>query len=158
MRPSSDEYFLALTLLVSQRATCARRKVGCVLVDKHNHIIATGYNGVSAGARHCTSHPCPGADAPSGTGLDLCEASHAEQNALLQCHEVQAIDTAYVTASPCITCTKLLLNTSCQRVVFIERYTHPQAEDLWANTRKHGMWQQHPKPTWVFQGVISGNR
>jgi hypothetical protein len=40
---------------------------------------------------------------PSGTGLDVCEAIHAEQNALLQCKDVEQIDTAYVTAMPCMT-------------------------------------------------------
>lgn len=76
-------------------------------------------------------HACPGANAPSGQGLDACQAIHAEQNALLQCRDVYAIHTAYVTASPCITCCKLLLNTSCERIVFLTPYPHPEAKALW---------------------------
>src|SRR3546814_1170368 len=83
---------------------------------------------------------CSGAFSPSGTNLDGCEAIHAEQNALLQCKDVREIHTCYCTASPCVTCTKLLLNTGCMRVVFMEEYPHPAARDLW--TRAGREWVQ----------------
>lgn len=130
-RLSKDEYFSQLALLVARRSTCARRSVGCVLVSHRGHILGTGYNGVPRGHTHCTDVRCPGAALPSGTGLDVCEAIHAEQNALLQCKDVEQIDTAYVTAMPCMTCTKLLLNTSCRRVVYVEPYPHEAAKQLW---------------------------
>ena len=133
-RPPIDDYFLAVAKLVSTRATCARRQVGCVLVDDKNHVLATGYNGVASGLPHCIDVPCSGAHAPSGTGLDLCEAIHAEQNALLQCKNVYEIQTVYCTASPCITCIKLLLNTTCKRIVFIEEYPHGRSKELWEAT------------------------
>jgi dCMP deaminase len=133
MRPSKDVYFLRMAQLVATRATCARRQVGCVLVSGRGHVLATGYNGVAAGRPHCNEgHPCEGANLPSGTGLDLCQAAHAEQNALLQCHDVHEIETCYCTTAPCVTCTKLLLNTSCRRVVFVADYPHTQAAmQLW---------------------------
>lgn len=140
-RPSRDSYFLEIAQVVSKRATCARRRVGCVLVDKGNRVLATGYNGVPRGFRHCIDNPCAGASAPSGTGLDACLATHAEANALLQCGDTEAIDTCYVTASPCIHCTKLLLNTSCRRVVFLEEYPHPQSKDLWLSV-KEKIWDK----------------
>lgn len=130
-RISVDQYFLRMADLVRSRGTCARRRVGCVLTNSRKHVLATGYNGVAAGLPHCTDDPCPGATCPSGTGLELCEAIHAEQNALLQCRDVWAIDTCYCTASPCITCIKLLLNTSCRRIVFAESYAHEKARQLW---------------------------
>lgn len=40
-------------------------------------------------------------------------------------------DTAYVTTMPCMTCMKLLLNTSCHRIVYIEEYPHMEAADFW---------------------------
>lgn len=83
------------------------------------------------GFRDTFPHACPGAHAASGTNLDGCHALHAEQNALLQCRDPWQIHTAYVTASPCMTCTKLLLNTSCRRIVFKEVYPHSEAEVLW---------------------------
>lgn len=77
---------------------------------------------------------CEGAHARSGTNLDGCEAVHAEQNALLQCRDVYSIDVAYVTASPCMTCTKLLLNTSCREIIFLEEYPHSAAKELWESS------------------------
>lgn len=137
-RPERDEYFLAMAALVSLRATCRRRRVGCVLVDNHRHVLATGYNGVARGRDHCLDTPCLGADLPSGTGLDKCEAIHAEQNAMLQCKDTQAIETAYITVSPCVTCVKLLMNTGCKRIVFLENYTQLAARELWK-----GEWIHH---------------
>lgn len=113
-----------------------------MLLDRSGHVIATGYNGVASGLPHCNEYgrhvstkdypnACAAADAPSGQSLDGCQAIHAEQNALLQCREVREIQTAYVTASPCMTCTKLLLNTGCKRIVYLEEYPHATAKDLW---------------------------
>lgn len=83
---------------------------------------------------------CEGAGAPSGAALDACQAIHAEQNALLQCHDIYQIRVAYITASPCITCCKLLLNTSCKRIVFMDEYPHPQARSLWEGAGRD--WDQ----------------
>lgn len=77
-------------------------------------------------------HACPGAKSPSGTNLDGCEAIHAEQNALLQCKDVYEIHACYVSCSPCMTCIKLLLNTSCKFIFFSKEYPHSTAGDLWA--------------------------
>lgn len=130
-RPTIEVYFNAMAKLVATRATCPRRQVGCVLVNKRNHVLATGYNGVASGQKHCIEHNCPGVNLPSGVGLDKCEAIHAEQNALLQCSDVYAIHACYVTVSPCITCIKLLLNTSCQHIFFSEEYVNIDAKKLW---------------------------
>lgn len=149
-RLSKDEYFVAMASLVSRRSTCQRRAVGCVLVSPLGHVLATGYNGVPRGSAHCIDHPCAGAGLPSGTGLDKCEAIHAEQNALLQCKDVMSIETAYVTTMPCMTCTKLLLNTSCKIIVYSEPYPHSEAAELW---RKNGrVIIQAPKQFPEFAG------
>ena len=138
MRPSRDEWAIKLAQLTGERSTCCRRQVGCVLLNKKGHVLATGYNGVAAGLPHCNEvvptghegthfdhltheerpHACAGATAESGTQLDACQAIHAEQNALLQCKDVYEIHAAYVTTSPCITCTKLLMNTGCEVIIF----------------------------------------
>lgn len=131
-RPSIAKTFMNIAIELSRRATCGRRKVGCVMVNSRNHIISTGYNGVARGQDHCTDKPCPGADMESGTGHDVCEAIHAEQNALLQCNNVWAIADCYTTTAPCMACTKLLLNTSCTRIFFKEGYeVHSEAKELW---------------------------
>lgn len=132
MRVGIDETMLHVAVVVARRGTCKRRQVGCVLTNQRNHILSTGYNGVAAGVEHCVDYPCPGAQAPSGEGLDLCQAIHAEQNALLQCPDVYQIHTAWCTTAPCIHCVKLLLNTSCQRIIFLHSYPHAKnSEELW---------------------------
>lgn len=150
MRPSRDEWALKLALMTAQRATCCRRRVGCVLLNERGHVLGTGYNGVAAGQPHCNEHDmfdpvgfpnaCSGANAPSGQSLDGCQAIHAEQNALLQCRDVYSIHTAYVTTSPCMTCMKLLLNTSCRRIVFVEEYPHVEAKRMWEASGRQ--WEQ----------------
>lgn len=130
-RLSSDEYFLAMAVLVSLRGTCARRKVGCVLVDEGKRVLATGYNGVAKGVPHCLDRPCSSAKSASGTNLVNCGAVHAEQNALLQCKNVDDIRTIYCTASPCDSCIKLFLNTDAERIVFLEPYQELQPMKLW---------------------------
>lgn len=121
-REPKEVYFLKIAKLVATRATCPRRSVGCVITNKHGHIKATGYNGVPCGFDHCTDTPCGGQNHSSGQGLSSCMATHAEQNALLQCDDTMSIDSIYVTTSPCVTCAKLIGNTSCKNVYFIERY------------------------------------
>jgi dCMP deaminase len=49
-------------------------------------------------------------------------ATHAEQNALLQCDNTMDIDTIFLTTAPCITCAKLIGNTSCKTVIYSEKY------------------------------------
>ena len=133
-REVSDFYFLKMALLVSERGTCARRKVGSIFVNKRNHVIATGYNGNPSGFPHCTDKPCAGANSLPGTDLDKCEAIHAEQNALLQCKDVYDIDRVYTTLEPCIHCVKLLLNTSTQQIIYGEKYVHDLARNLWESS------------------------
>lgn len=141
-RPSTDEYFLRMASLVALRSTCARRQVGCVLVDSNNHVLATGYNGVCRGAAHCIDKPCAGANAPSGTSLHLCEAIHAEQNALMQCRDINAIHTVYCTASPCVLCMRLLVGTSALKIVFAEEYPHPESKIM--ATSRSITWKHLP--------------
>lgn len=145
MRISKDRWAISLAALTAERSTCLRRHVGCVLLDKQGRVLSTGYNGVARGQAHCNQptgfsvnppadvfgHACPGAKAVSGTNLDGCHAIHAEQNALLQCKDIDAIHSCYVTTSPCMTCTKLLLNTGCQEIFFMDEYPQLAARDLW---------------------------
>jgi len=130
IRTDKDTYFLKIAKLTSERGTCVRRKVGCVIVDKHNHVMATGYNGVPKNFPHCFYNPCLGANSKTGKNLNQCLAIHAEQNALLQCKDIMAIDTIYCTITPCITCAKLIANTSCNRVVCSEKYSDEEALNL----------------------------
>ena len=127
-----DRYFLDIAEKVATRATCPRRRVGCVLVDSKQHIVATGYNGVPAGFTHCIEVPCEGATLPSGTGLDLCEAIHSEVNAFLQLRSDDEL-TAYMTVTPCYTCSKMFANSSVTRIVALEEYVHERSREILNN-------------------------
>lgn len=104
---------------LAQLSTCSRRSVGCVIVDHRYRIIGSGYNGVPSGYKHCSDEPCPLAGSEHGSS---CYASHAEANALVQCRDVDQIKAVFSTVFPCIECTKLIMNTSCERVYYLYDY------------------------------------
>lgn len=131
-RPDWDVYFSLITHVISLRGSCCRRRAGAVLVDKDHNTLSTGYNGKAAGLVDCLVKPCAGASLGSGTGLDSCEAIHAEVNALMRCRDIRDIHTAYVTCSPCVNCVDILLGTGCKRIVFTETYAHnSESERRW---------------------------
>ena len=159
-----DDYFLKMLDLVASRSTCARRAVAAILTDGAGCVLATGYNGVPRGMPHCIDVPCPGADQPSGMGLDLCEAIHAEQNALLQCHRLDLARVLYCSVVPCYPCAKLIVNTQIHKVVVKEDY----AAAHWDRTLKIFRWRNlhikmgnmfwsYEKDAWVSNDAVTGS-
>jgi dCMP deaminase len=126
-RLGKDEYFMEIAKIVAKRSTCLRRDVGAVLV-KESHIISTGYNGTPAGLSHCTSDTCvrKKLNIPSGKDPHLCRAVHAELNCIIQAARhgtsIEGDTTIYVTAFPCIDCTKILINAGIRRIVYLGDY------------------------------------
>jgi len=118
MRPDWDSYFMKIAAAVSERSTCDRALVGCVLVlDKR--ILTTGFNGSPAGQEHC--------DEAGHLIVDghCVRTIHAETNAIIQAalHGVSTRgSTCYVTHLPCINCTKALINAGITRIVYGEAY------------------------------------
>jgi len=123
-RPSWDNYFLKLAMLVSERATCPRMHCGCVLV-KDRQILATGYNGSIPGDAHCEDDGCMVID------NHCVRTIHAEINALLQCasHGVNTFGAkAYVTNMPCTNCAKALIAAGISEIVIFSDYHDTLAE------------------------------
>ena len=112
---------MVMAAQLSHLGTCSRRKVGAIFLDSRFRVLSTGYNGTPYGLIHCTGQ-CAGELSTTGKDLDKCEAVHAEQNALLQCSNVDNILYVMVTVSPCMHCTKLLLNTGCKHIYSYEIY------------------------------------
>lgn len=160
-RPTKDQLGLLLAQVWSYRGTCARRRVGCVLMDATGKEIGTGYNGPAAGELHCRSFKrdplppslCAGRGLPSGQGLEKCEAIHAEQNALLSCSDVTLIHTCYVTASPCLHCVKMLANTGAWRIVFLEDYAGSDTAQTWWLRKAGREWIKHGNGTALLREV-----
>lgn len=137
-RLSKDEYFIEIARVVAFRSTCLDKQVGCVLVNKKGIILSTGYNGAPHGHIHCTDQGYCNKDR-TGNVAD-CPSAHAEQNAIIHCPNTQEIETAYLTLSPCIHCTRILLNTSCNRIVFWQYHKHEEPYKLWNKCRPGGIW------------------
>jgi dCMP deaminase len=135
VRTSIELVYLGMVDVLEERSTCVRRRVGCIIVDAHNQILATGYNGVPSGVEHCIDVPCGGGRYATGLGLEKCQAVHAEQNALMQCPNVQAIKAIFVSTTPCIHCMKMLLNTSCRTIYANGLYADDSALLLWLERR-----------------------
>jgi dCMP deaminase len=121
-RPSWDEYFMKISQVASMRSNCIKRKVGAVIV-RDRRIISTGYNGTPRGTRNCNEGGCPRCNslASSGTRLEECLCSHAEENAITQSayHGTSVKEgTIYTTFAPCLMCSKMIINCGIVEVIF----------------------------------------
>jgi len=134
IRPSWDEYFIKAALLVSERSTCLRRRVGAVLV-KDKQILATGYNGAPKDIAHCDTTGClrQQLNIPSGQRHEICRGLHAEQNVILQAaqHGVSTKNSSlYITNTPCSICAKMIINAGITEVVVLGEYPDKMALDF----------------------------
>lgn len=126
LRPDWDDYFLGIAKMVALRSNCIKRKVAAVVV-KDRRIISTGYNGTPRGVKNCIEGGCPRCNNlnPSGKDLEECLCSHAEENSITQAayHGVNIKDsTLYTTYSPCLICTKMIINSGIREVVYNVEY------------------------------------
>jgi dCMP deaminase len=126
-RPSWDQYFMDIARVVALRGNCIKRRIAAVIV-KDRRIISTGYNGTPRGITNCNEGGCPRCNGfgASGEKLDECLCSHAEENAIVQAayHGVSIRGaTIYTTHSPCLICTKMIINSGLTEVVYDRAYT-----------------------------------
>ena len=126
-RPDWDDYFMGIARVVALRSNCIKRKVAAVIV-KDRRVISTGYNGTPRGVKNCNEGGCPRCNLydSQGTRLAECFCSHAEENAITQAayHGVSLRDaTLYSTFSPCLICTKMIINTGIKKVVYSVGYS-----------------------------------
>ncbi|MCE5313016.1 MAG: dCMP deaminase family protein [Nitrospiraceae bacterium] len=133
-RPDWDEYFIEIAKVVSSRSTCIRRRYGAVIVKDHV-IIGTGYNGAPRGYVNCIeTGRCTRKElnVPSGQRYELCEAVHAEQNAIISGQPERMKDaTIYIAgfeedgsfadSQPCLLCSRMIVNAQIKRVVSMDK-------------------------------------
>lgn len=121
-RISREYLFIQSAILASQRSTCSRRQVGCVLV-KDKRIIAMGYNGVLPGV-----DPKEGLDEEGNS-----KTVHAETNVIAYCAK-QGIATdgcsMYITLSPCIKCAEIIIQAGIKEVFYLEGYRNSEGLEL----------------------------
>lgn len=124
-----DERFLQMAEQVATWSSCFQenRQVGAVIA-LNKRILTTGYNGASAGIISCKERgECirRKLNIPSGTQHELCYATHAEQNAIIQAAKLGiSIDgaTLYCTHQPCVICAKMIINSGIKRIVYRHGY------------------------------------
>lgn len=125
-RPSFHKIYMDLALGFSERSTCARLKVGCVITSvDHGYVYAVGYNGnVSGGLNDCDRH---GEEA-----VGNCGCLHAEDNATIKSQVPR--DTkkiVYTTHLPCIVCAKRLIQLGgVTKVIYETPYRKTESIDL----------------------------
>lgn len=110
-----DKRYLRMSVIWAENSYCQRRKVGAIIV-KDQMIISDGYNGTPAGFENV----CEDED-----GLTKPYVLHAEANAITKVarsNNSSEGSTLYVTASPCLECAKLIIQSGIKRVVFHEIY------------------------------------
>ncbi|MBI5046112.1 cytidine/deoxycytidylate deaminase family protein [Candidatus Micrarchaeota archaeon] len=125
-RPSWDDYFMGIAKVVASRSNCVKRKVAAIIV-KDKRVISTGYNGTPRGAKNCSEGGCPRCNnfTESGKNLEECLCSHGEENAIVQAsyHGISIKDSViYTTFSPCLLCTKMIINSGIKEVVYNVEY------------------------------------
>ncbi len=110
-----DKRYIKMAEVWAENSYCERRKVGALIV-KDKMIISDGYNGTPSGFENICEDE---------TGSTKAYVLHAEANAITKvaksgnnCQNA----TLYVTTSPCIECSKLIIQAGIQKVVFKELY------------------------------------
>lgn len=110
-----DERYLKMATIWAQNSYCKRRQVGALLV-KNKMIISDGYNGTPAGFENVCEDE---------NGQTKPYVLHAEANAITKVAKSGNSSegaTLYVTSSPCLECSKLIVQAGIKRVVFTENY------------------------------------
>lgn len=110
-----DRRYLRMARIWSENSYCGRRKVGALIV-RDKMIISDGYNGTPSGFPNVCE---------SSEGVTLPYVLHAEANAITKVarsNNSSEGSTLYVTASPCMECSKLIIQSGIKRVVFSELY------------------------------------
>ena len=115
--------------LVASWSSCFQenRQVGAVIA-LNKRILTTGYNGASSRVKSCKERGvCLRRELgiPSGTRHEVCYATHAEQNAIIQAARLGlSVDgaTLYCTHQPCVICAKMIINSGIKRIVYREGY------------------------------------
>ena len=126
-RPSWDEYFVKLSQIVAERATCDRGKSGCVIV-KDKRILSTGYVGSPPGMPHCdeAGHLMKKVFDEDGNVSQHCVRTiHAEQNAIMQAAKFgTSVEgaTIYLKMEPCRTCAMMIISSGIKKVVCERKY------------------------------------
>lgn len=118
-----DQRYIRMAHIWAENSYCKRRQVGALLV-KNQMIISDGYNGTPSGFEN---------NCEDENHITKPYVLHAEANAITKVarsHNNSIGATMYVTTSPCIECSKLMIQAGITRVVYARKYHDTQGLDL----------------------------
>ncbi|MBP5290539.1 MAG: dCMP deaminase family protein [Paludibacteraceae bacterium] len=118
-----DYLYMRMARVWAENSYCIRRQVGALMV-KDQRIISDGYNGTPSGFENVCEDE---------NNVSKPYVLHAEANAIskvARSHNSSDGATLYVTASPCIECSKLIIQAGIRRVVYGELYRLTDGIDL----------------------------
>ena len=118
-----DMRYLRMARIWAENSYCVRRQVGALIV-KDKMIISDGYNGTPSGFENICE---------DDLGKTKPYVLHAEANAITKvAKSANNCDgaTLYVTASPCIECSKLIIQAGIKRIVYSDRYRSDDGLEL----------------------------
>jgi dCMP deaminase len=134
---------LPVSYIHSCSGNCLRHRIGCIIADVDQRIIATGYNGTPDNIKACNEGGCKRCwdmSIEHGERLDECICIHGEESALLEAGTNQRFcfldkqlffitgrrqcrdATLYVTHNPCRQCSKKIIQSGIKRVVYTKEY------------------------------------
>lgn len=120
-RPPLFEVYMRMAEELALRSTCARLQVGTVITDPTlENVVAIGYNGNVRGFPNACDSIEPGA----------CGCIHSEMNALVKAPGQMRDKVAFVTASPCVMCAKLMVQAQVSWVFYRHEYRKRDGLDV----------------------------
>ncbi len=128
-----DKSYLKMAHVWAKNSYCQRRQVGALIV-KDRMIISDGYNGTPSGFENVCEDE---------TGSTKQYVLHAEANAITKVAKSNNSSegaTLYITDSPCVECSKLIIQAGISRVVYDREY---RITDGLALLRRAGVQVDH---------------
>jgi dCMP deaminase len=122
-QPDFDRRYLQMARTWAENSYCTRRKVGALIV-KNKMIISDGYNGTPSGFENICEDE---------TGKTKAYVLHAEANAITKVaksNNSSENSTLYITAAPCLECSKLIIQAGIRRVVYFDSYRSEEGVEL----------------------------
>ena len=120
-RPPLYEVYMRMAEELAKRSTCSRLQVGTVITTATlEHVVSIGYNGNARGfPNRCDS-----------TEAGRCGCIHSEMNALVKSPGELRDKVAFVTASPCVMCAKLMVQAHVSHLFYRETYRLPDGLEI----------------------------
>ena len=121
---SWDEFFMSVAIAAQRRSKDPNTQVGACIASTNHRILSVGYNGTPSGFENVCEDE---------NGKTKPYVLHAEANAITKvAKSANNCDgsTLYITAAPCIECSKLIIQAGIKRVVYCEEYRSEEGLDL----------------------------